>query len=128
MSRSSDLQDPKPSGERSPQGKGGLGRASQAAGHRAFGAGLTMAVSVTAFAFLGIWLDERAGTKPWFTLLSVLFAMAGGFLHVIRAVAPELLPTKKTTRTPTEKPEPAAPNEAQPTRSDSSPPRSPDLR
>ena len=101
MTRSSDLQDPKPSGERSPQGKGGLGRASQAAGHRAFGAGLTMAVSVTAFAYLGIWLDERAGTKPWFTLLSVLFALAGGFLHLIRVVAPEMLPTKKPDRTAT---------------------------
>ena len=95
-------QPPKDASETPARGKGQPGGAGYAAGHRAFGAGLTMAVSVTGFAYLGIWLDERWETKPWLTLSLVLFALAGGFLHLLRAVAPEMLPKKKTARPSTE--------------------------
>ncbi|MBL8733769.1 MAG: AtpZ/AtpI family protein, partial [Planctomycetes bacterium] len=36
---------------------------------RTLGAGLTLAVSVGLFAYGGLWLDERFGTKPWLLLL-----------------------------------------------------------
>ncbi len=98
MTQPRNVQSSKPAGDSSPLTKGGLGGAGYAGGHRAFGAGLTVAVSVTCFAYLGLWIDEGAGTKPWLTLLLVLFGLVGGFLHLIHAVAPELLPKKKSAR------------------------------
>ncbi|MFM1872126.1 MAG: putative F0F1-ATPase subunit Ca2+/Mg2+ transporter [Planctomycetota bacterium] len=69
------------------------------------GAGMTLAVSVGLFAYGGLWLDERLGTKPWLLLLGVGFGVVGGILHLIRVLAPELWPfgkldagSKPTTR------------------------------
>ena len=65
---------------------------------RALGAGLTLAVSVGLFAFAGLWLDARLGTKPWCLLLCVLCGIGGGILHLIRVLAPELWPFGKSPR------------------------------
>lgn len=62
---------------------------------RAMGAGLTLAVSVGLFAYGGLWLDERLGTKPWLLLLGVGCGVVGGILHLIRVLAPELWPFGK---------------------------------
>ncbi|MCA8966382.1 MAG: AtpZ/AtpI family protein [Planctomycetes bacterium] len=65
---------------------------------RALGAGMTLAVSVGLFAYGGLWLDTRFGTKPWLLLLCVGFGIVGGMLHLIRVLAPELLPFGKRPR------------------------------
>lgn len=65
---------------------------------RALGAGMTLAVSVTLFAYGGLWLDTRFGTKPWLLLLCVGLGIVGGMLHLIRVLAPELLPFGKRPR------------------------------
>lgn len=62
---------------------------------RALGAGLTLAVTVGLFAFGGQWLDTRFGTKPWLLLVCVGCGIAGGILHLIRVLAPELWPFAK---------------------------------
>jgi F0F1-type ATP synthase assembly protein I len=67
-------------------------------GVRVLGTGLTLAVTVGLFAFAGLWLDERLGTKPLFLLAGVLLGVVGGGLHLLRALAPEMLPFGKTRR------------------------------
>jgi ATP synthase protein I len=59
------------------------------------GAGLTLAVSVGLFAYGGLWLDARFGTKPWLLLLCVVCGIVGGILHLIRVLAPEMWPFGK---------------------------------
>lgn len=71
----------------------GISRASN--GQKAIGAGLTLAVSVGAFAYGGIWLDRQFGTKPWLLLLLVACGIVGGMLHLVRVVAPEMWPFGK---------------------------------
>ncbi|MGC6487429.1 MAG: AtpZ/AtpI family protein [Planctomycetota bacterium] len=70
---------------------------------KAVGAGLTLAVSVGVFAYGGLWLDRQLGTKPWLLLLLVLLGIAGGILHLIREVAPDMdpfrAPANKNERT-----------------------------
>lgn len=55
------------------------------------------------FAYGGIWLDRQFGTKPWLLLLLVLLGIAGGMLHLIREMAPEMdpfsAPAKKDEQT-----------------------------
>lgn len=65
---------------------------------RGLGAGLTLAVSVGLFAYAGLWLDARFGTKPWLLLLCVGCGIVGGILHLIRVLAPELWPFGKSPR------------------------------
>jgi F0F1-type ATP synthase assembly protein I len=65
---------------------------------RSLSAGLTLAVSVGLFAYGGLWLDARFGTKPWLLLLCVGFGIVGGILHLIRVLAPELWPFGKLPR------------------------------
>ncbi|MFK7743057.1 MAG: AtpZ/AtpI family protein [Planctomycetota bacterium] len=67
-------------------------------GQQAFGAAATMAVSVALFTFGGLWLDQKFGTKPWLLLLMVSLGLVGGLLHLIGAVAPEMLPFRGSTR------------------------------
>ena len=62
------------------------------------GAGLTLAASVGLFAYGGLWLDERLGSKPAFLLVGVLCGIVGGILHLIRVLAPELWPFGKSPR------------------------------
>lgn len=65
-------------------------------GARATGAGLTLAASVGLFAYGGLWLDSRLGSKPAFLLVGVLLGTVGGILHLIRVLAPELWPFGKS--------------------------------
>ena len=67
-------------------------------GARGLGAGLTLAVSVGLFAYAGLWLDARFGTKPWLLLVCVGCGIVGGILHLIRVLAPELWPFGKSPR------------------------------
>jgi F0F1-type ATP synthase assembly protein I len=67
---------------------------------RVFGAGLTMAVSVGVFAYGGLWLDARFGTKPWLLLLCVFCGIVGGILHLILVLAPELWPFGRLPKSP----------------------------
>lgn len=78
-------------------------------GSRAFGAGLTLAVSVGLFAYGGLWLDTKFGTKPWLLVLCVLCGIAGGMLHLIRVLAPELWPFGKLPRNGPPPTEPSKP-------------------
>ncbi|HEB54161.1 MAG TPA: AtpZ/AtpI family protein [bacterium] len=71
---------------------GRLTKANTSYGNRALGAGLTLAVSVGLFAFGGLWIDRQLGTRPWFLLLMVLLGIAGGMLHLIKTVAPDMWP------------------------------------
>lgn len=73
---------------------------------RIYGAGLTLAASVGLFAYVGLWLDARYGTKPWLLLLCVGCGIVGGILHLIRVLAPELWPFGKLPKngTPPERP------------------------
>jgi len=63
----------------------------------AIGAGLTLAITVGLFAYGGMWLDTRFGTKPWCLLACVLVGILGGMLHVIRVMAPEMWPFGRRT-------------------------------
>jgi F0F1-type ATP synthase assembly protein I len=65
---------------------------------RALGAGLTLAVSVGLFAYFGLWLDARFGTRPWLLLVCVGCGIVGGILHLIRVLAPEQWPFGKSSR------------------------------
>lgn len=71
---------------------------------RALGAGLTLAVSVGLFAYGGLWLDARLGSKPVFVLVGVLLGTVGGILHLIRVLAPELWPFGKLSRSDPQEP------------------------
>ena len=64
-------------------------------GTKALGAGLTLAVSTALLACGGMWLDERFGTKPLCTVLGALWGFLGGTVHLLRVLAPELLPFSK---------------------------------
>ena len=68
------------------------------AGGQVVGAGLTLAVTVGLFAYGGLWLDRQLGTRPWMLLLLVLIGILGGMLHLIRVVAPDMLPFDKPAR------------------------------
>jgi F0F1-type ATP synthase assembly protein I len=62
---------------------------------RALSAGLTLALTVGLFAYGGLWLDERFGTKPLCVLVFVCLGIVGGMLHLIRVLAPEMWPFGK---------------------------------
>ncbi len=65
---------------------------------RSLSAGLTFAVTVALFAWGGMWLDERWGTKPWLVLTLTLTGVFGGGLHMVRELAPEALGSWGKTR------------------------------
>jgi F0F1-type ATP synthase assembly protein I len=48
------------------------------------GAGLQLAITLIAFMFLGIWLDKRLGSSPWFVLICVFVGFAAGFYSIYR--------------------------------------------
>ena len=47
------------------------------------GIGLTFAVSILAFLFLGHWLDGLLGTHPWLMLVGAALGLTLGFIHMI---------------------------------------------
>jgi F0F1-type ATP synthase assembly protein I len=44
------------------------------------GIGLQFALTVVVFALIGVWLDKRLGTAPWF-LVGLTFVGAGGGMY-----------------------------------------------
>jgi F0F1-type ATP synthase assembly protein I len=53
---------------------------------------MTWVVSVALLAYLGHLLDGAVGSSPLFLVVGALAGAAGGFLHFLSRVAPELLP------------------------------------
>ena len=45
---------------------------------------MQFALSLVVFAFLGIWLDKRLGSSPWFVLICVFVGAAAGFYSIYR--------------------------------------------
>jgi len=48
------------------------------------GAGLQLALTLVAFMFLGIWLDKRLGSSPWFVIICVFVGAGAGFYSIYR--------------------------------------------
>lgn len=69
----------------------------QTTGHSARGlsAGLTFAVVVALFTWCGLWIDGKAGTQPLFVLLGVFLGLLGGTIHMLRVLAPGVLPFRR---------------------------------
>jgi F0F1-type ATP synthase assembly protein I len=71
---------------------------------RHVGAGLTFAVTIGLFAYGGYLLDGWLGASPAFLIVGVFLGGVGGFLHLVRMVAPELLPWGRRQPPPDQKP------------------------
>jgi len=50
------------------------------------GLGLQLAVTVAALTFLGIWLDGKFNSSPWFTIILAFFGVFAGMYNFIKAV------------------------------------------
>ncbi len=50
------------------------------------GLGVQLAVTVTALAFLGIWLDNKFDSSPWLTIICSFFGVFAGLYNFIKAV------------------------------------------
>jgi len=72
---------PQPRGE-----PGGEERGSDFA--RYAGLGLQFAATVMLLAFLGYWLDRKAGTSPLFLFAGVLLGFLGATISLVRHVPP----------------------------------------
>lgn len=48
--------------------------------------GLVWAVAVILFTFIGLKLDEKWNSRPWFTLIGAIFGITAGFYHFIKTV------------------------------------------
>ena len=59
------------------------------------GASLTFVASAAAFGAVGYWLDAEFDTLPAFLLVGLLVGFVGGFIHLLAAVAPDMLPFRK---------------------------------
>lgn len=79
-----------------PKGRGGKdipddeGLSSYARGFRAadkyISASFALVAAVGVFTVLGIWVDKKLGSSPWFTLVGVIVGMTGGFIGFFKAV------------------------------------------
>ena len=74
------MSDPGPSGSR-PEARN---RAKPPSGAEFAGAGLQFALTIVVFAFLGVWLDKRLGSTPWFVLICVFVGAGAGFYSIYR--------------------------------------------
>ena len=74
------MTEPGPSGSR----QGPRNASKPASGAEYAGAGLQLAMVLVAFMFLGIWLDNRFHTSPWFVLICVFAGAGAGFYSIYR--------------------------------------------
>lgn len=58
------------------------------------GAGLQLAVTIIVFMFLGLWLDKRLGSSPWFVIICVFVGAAAGFYSLYRKLMSATNPTR----------------------------------
>lgn len=47
-------------------------------------AGIQLAVAVVAGLLFGNYVDKRAGTSPWLTIIGLVLGTVGGFYNLIR--------------------------------------------
>ncbi len=47
------------------------------------GIGLTFAVYILAFLFVGRWLDQKAGTEPWLMITGAAVGLVLSFVHML---------------------------------------------
>jgi F0F1-type ATP synthase assembly protein I len=59
------------------------------------GAGLQLALTLVVFMFLGLWLDKRLGSSPWFVIICVFVGAAAGFYSLYRKL---MSATNRTNR------------------------------
>ncbi len=59
-----------------------------------------MAVTVGLFSYGGHLLDQQLSTSPVFVIVGFVLGAGGGFLHLVKVIAPELLPFGKRTSQP----------------------------
>jgi len=50
------------------------------------GIGMQLAIAAVVFFFLGKWLDDTYQTKPWFSLIGIMFGSIGGFISFFKKV------------------------------------------
>lgn len=50
------------------------------------GLGLQLAVTVIVMVFLGIWLDDKFGTKPWMTVIFSFLGIATSLYSFLKSV------------------------------------------
>jgi F0F1-type ATP synthase assembly protein I len=74
---------------------------------KGLGASMTLVASVALLSYGGIWLDRRYGTTPLFLLVGVAWGAVFGILHLLRVLAPELLPFRRRKKPDDEAPPPA---------------------
>ncbi|MBI5852281.1 MAG: AtpZ/AtpI family protein [Planctomycetes bacterium] len=67
-------------------------------GADALGAALTMALAVALFTWGGYRLDLALGSSPLFVFAGAMLGVVGGFLHLVRVLAPELRLFRKKGR------------------------------
>jgi F0F1-type ATP synthase assembly protein I len=48
------------------------------------GAGLSFALTLVVFMFLGIWLDRKLGSSPWFVIICVFVGAGAAFYSLYR--------------------------------------------
>ncbi|MBI1809899.1 MAG: AtpZ/AtpI family protein [Gemmatimonadetes bacterium] len=58
-------------------------------GQRLMGLGIQFVVAILLFLYLGMWLDRKLGTAPWFMLVGMLVGAGGGFYSLYRAMVSE---------------------------------------
>ena len=46
-------------------------------------AGIQLAVAVVAGLFLGNYIDKKAGTSPWLTMIGLVLGFAGGLYNLV---------------------------------------------
>lgn len=59
-------------------------------GADALGSALTMALAVALFTWGGYRLDLALGSSPLFVIAGSMLGVVGGFLHLMRVLAPEI--------------------------------------
>ncbi len=59
-------------------------------GAGALGAALTMALAVALFTWGGYRLDLALSSSPLFVIVGAMLGVVGGFLHLMRVVAPDI--------------------------------------